>query len=286
MSVLSQSMEPYEVIIGDDSDDHRTEAVVREYEKSPIRYLKNESSLGQAKNVHRLFQEAEGDYIVLLHDDDRLLDGALEAPLECFEDSPATVAAYGKQQLTDAAGNVKREATRSLNRSYYRTAKYEGSSASSIRAAVLQQFPNDGYMVRAEAAKQVGYDHPDTGDACDFAFGVELARQSNGAFYYTDTFTSQYRLSEQSVIRGTGVSDGAYWAVKTVLGRIPDAVRRDPEVRRWTRERIPVAIMRAAQNGHARDGLTWYFSRYHRHRIPTLGGLRRLGLLLYSYLTN
>jgi hypothetical protein len=223
---------------------------------------------------------------VLLHDDDRLLDGALEALLDCFEECPSTVAAYGKQELTDADGKVKKEASHGLNESYYRTAKYEGPSVSSIRAAVLQQFPNDGYMVRADAAKQVGYDHPDTGDACDFAFGVELARQSNGAFYYTDTFTSQYRLSEQSVIRGTGVSDGAYWAVKTVLGRIPDAVRRDPEVRRWTRERIPVAIMRAAQNGHAQDGLTWYFSRYHRHRIPTLGGLRRLGLLLYSYLTH
>jgi glycosyltransferase involved in cell wall biosynthesis len=236
--------------------------------------------------VDRLFREVEGDYIVLLHDDDRLLDGALEALLECFEDCPDTVAAYGKQQLTDAAGTVRREATRGLNRSYHRTGKYEGPSASSLRAAVLQQFPNDGYIVRADAAKQVGYDHPNAGNACDFAFGVELARQSKGTFYYTDVFTSQYRLSEDSIARGQDKNDAAYWAVKTVLERIPDTVRTDPEVRRWIRERIPVAIMRAAQNGHARDGLAWYFSRYHRRRIPTLGGLRRLALLFYSYLTH
>ena len=285
-SALSQDPAPYEVVVGDDSTTERTAEIIRAYEQTEsVRYIRNEPPRGQRKNVDRLIREARGDYIVLLHDDDRLLDGALATLLECFAHDQSVVAAYGKQQLTDADGRVRKEATRSLNEDYYRTAEYEGLSDSSLRAAVLQQFPNDGYMVQADVAKTVGYDHPGTGDACDFAFGVELALATEGTFYYTDTFTSEYRLSEDS-IRGLEENDAAYWAVKTVLERIPDSVRRDPQVHGWVRERSPVAIMQAARNGHIEDGLRWYFSRHHRHRIATPGGIRRLGHLLYSYVAS
>ena len=42
-------------------------------------YLRNESSLGQAGNVNQLFARARGERLVLMHDDDFLLPGALTA---------------------------------------------------------------------------------------------------------------------------------------------------------------------------------------------------------------
>lgn len=285
-SVLSQTPEPFEVLIGDDSDDRATARQVRQYERgrAPVRYLQNEPPLGQAKNVDQLFREAKGDVIVLLHDDDRLLQGALDALITCFEEHTDLVAAFGKQQIIDADGTLKRDVTRGVNRGYYRTTEYEGKQSSSLRSAIVQQFPNDGYMVRAHAAKEVGYDRPGAGDACDFAFGVQLARQTKGSFYYTDTFVSQYRHSEESVVRGEESADTAYRAFKIVTECLPDRVQADPYVQKWLRERSPVAVMMAAQNGFSRDGLRWFFGPYHRHRILSLGGGRRLLALLGSLL--
>jgi glycosyltransferase involved in cell wall biosynthesis len=283
-SVLSQTPEPFEVVIGDDSTQEKTAKLVQSYEGkgAPIRYIRNRPSLGQAKNVDRLFQEARGEFIVLLHDDDQLLGGALDVLGTCLEEDSGLVAAFGKQQIVDAEGAVIQRATRGVNQGYYRTAEYEGKQPDSLRSAIIQQFPNDGYMVRARAAREVGYDRPEAGDACDFAFGVELARQSSGDFYYVDAFVSQYRHSEESVVRGEESADTAYRAFKVVTERLPDRVRSDPYVQKWLRERSPVAIMMAAQNGFTTDGLRWFFGPYHRRRIFSLGGGRRLLALLRS----
>jgi glycosyltransferase involved in cell wall biosynthesis len=288
-SCLAQDLLPYEILIGDDSPDDRTAEVVAEYadrKDVKVRYFQNQPGLGQAKNVDRLFREADGDYLVLLHDDDRLIEGALGTLASCFEDRPEVVAAFGKQQVIMPGGSVKKGTTSSINEGYYRTAEYAGRQSSTLRSAIVQQFPNDGYMVRADAAKQVGYDHPEAGDACDFAFGVGLARQTNGDFYYVDTYTSQYRRSEESVARGEEEGDMAYRALKLVLEDLPDDVLQDPLVQKWVRSKAPVAVMAAAQHGHPRDGLKWFFSRHHRPRIMTLGGIRRLAHLIYSLLVR
>lgn len=282
-SVIEQDPTPYEVLIGDDSSNRKTARLIQQYETEgmPIRHIWNEPSLGQAKNVDRLFQKAEGDFLVLLHDDDRLLDGALIALLTCFEENPDIVAAFGKQQVTDAEGNIKLETTERLNEGYYRTSEYEGRQ-SSMRSAVVQQFPNDGYMVRAEAAKKVGYDHG-AGNGCDFAFGVALSEATDGPFYFTDTFTAQYRLSEQSV--GRGNSDSGYQAVRIVMKDLPNDILKDPHIKKWLKLRLPAAIIQAAEHGYPKDGLRWFFSSYHRHQIATLGGARRLLRLISSFIS-
>lgn len=285
-SAMRQDPSPYEVVIGDDSDNGRAKEIVQNYEdRVRIQYLNNDPPLGQAENVDRLFKAADGDYLVLLHDDDTLLPGALHALLGSLAERPRVVAAYGKQKVIDSEGQIKKEVTEGINEGYYRTREYQGVQESSLRSAVLQQFPNDGYMVRTDAARRVGYSHPDAGDACDFMFGVELARQTGGAFYYVDEYTSQYRVSEESIARGAGNSDAAYWAMKTVLEDLPEEIREEPDVRQWIRERCPHAIMRAAQHGHTVDGMKWYFGPYHRSRILSLGGIRRL-VLLCSSLTS
>jgi glycosyltransferase involved in cell wall biosynthesis len=283
-SVLQQSLSPYEVVVGNDSAGEETAQLVNRYIErgAPVRYLRNEPSLGQAKNVDRLFQEAEGDFILLLHDDDRLLEGSLEILLSCFEDRSEIVAAFGKQQVISAEGEVKWETTEGVNESYYRTSEYEGRQSSALRSAIVQQFPNNGYMVRAELAKEVGYDRPEAGDACDFAFGVALARGTERDFYYTNTVTTQYRHSEESIVRGDSVADTAYRAFKIVLEELPREVREDPWIQDWLRRRAPVAVMMAAQNGYVRDGFRWFFGPYHRHRVLSLGGVRRLSALLAS----
>lgn len=283
-SVVGQEQSPKEIIVGDDSDDAATEAVIEDYRAQhvPIRYKRHVPPLGQSKNVHSLLQRATGEYVMVLHDDDRLVEGALERLIACFQDNAKIDAAFGKQQVIDAEGGVRKDRTRVLNQAFDRTPEHEGRQGSSLRSGITQQFPNDGYLVRTELAQRVGYDHPGTGDACDFAFGVELAKAASGAFYYVDRFTSQYRLSEQSIGRGHGTPDAAYRSFKYVQESLPPDLRERPKIQEWMENRAPISILQAAFEGDASTGLKWFFSRYHRDRILTAGGLRRLYHLLYS----
>ena len=283
-SVLRQSDGALEVVVGDDSTNAQTKQVVQRHiaEGAPIRYVRNTPPRGQSQNVDRLMQAAAGDYIVLLHDDDRLVDGALETLRACFANHPNVDVAFGKQQVITSDGDPHPALTRELNRTYHRTPAHSGRQPSNLRSAITQQFPNNGYMIRSAIAKDVGYVHPHAGDACDFVFGVEVAKAASGAFYYHDVCTAQYRLSEGSILRGDATNDAGYQAFKYVLRELPASVQEDRVVQQWLTLCAPEAVMRAAENGHVRDGFEWFVGPYHQPHILSLGGVRRLLYLLYA----
>ncbi|PRT19559.1 glycosyl transferase family 2 [Bacillus toyonensis] len=71
-SVLEQTYPNIEIIIGDDSTNDETEKVLQKYlcKYSNINYIKNSSTLGQFENALMLCNEASGEYINFLMDDD------------------------------------------------------------------------------------------------------------------------------------------------------------------------------------------------------------------------
>ncbi len=278
-SVLEQNPTPYEILVGDDSTDRRTERLVQNYveEGAPIRHLWNKPSLGLAKNQDKLFREAEGDFIVPIHDDDRLVEGALKRMMDCFERHSGIAAVFGKQQFINPGGDVQWDMTHGINANYLRTETEEGRIPSTLLSATIQQFPNNGFMIKRETAVDVGYDLPNAGETGDYAFGVELARTADGDFYFLNEFTAQYRLTEQSL---SGGSDSAYRAVKIATEEVPEEVRTHPYVQAWLQRQCPSAVLKAARKGFVRDGISWYFGPHHRHRILTLGGIRRLLALI------
>jgi hypothetical protein len=137
-------------------------------------------------------------------------------------------------------------------------------------------------MVRGDVAREVGYNHqPKAGDAHDFAFGIEYAKGAEGKFYFSNTYTAQYCLSEESQTRGEATyPENSYRSFKIVVDEFPELVEEDEYVQDWLRRKAPAAVMEAARHGHTEDGLHWFFSQYHRHCILTLGGIRRLLVLL------
>jgi glycosyltransferase involved in cell wall biosynthesis len=99
-SALSQTLPACEILIGDDSSNDASEKVVaaaRATSKVPLIYFRNLPPLGQAGNTNRLFRAATGECLVLLHDDDLLLPGALADLANCWKEHPELTAAYGKQ---------------------------------------------------------------------------------------------------------------------------------------------------------------------------------------------
>jgi hypothetical protein len=72
-----------------------------------------------------------------------------------------------------------------------------------MAAALRQQFPNDGYLLRSDHVRGVRLaSFEEVGDACDFAFGISVAQANpRRHFYFVNRVTSQYRVHQTQVSR-------------------------------------------------------------------------------------
>ena len=277
-SVLEQSLQPSEIIIGDDSHDDITEKIVLDIKENceiPIFYTRHSPSLGQAGNVNFLYDKAQGHKIVLLHDDDLLLPNAIEDLNNCWNMHPDLIAAYGKQYIISEEGEVNLEESHNLNQMFFRTSDYAGLQKSSLEVAILHQFPSNGYMVLASAAKFIRYrPYQEVGTGCDFDFSLRLSLEYSN-FFFLDKYTAKYRLSNTSVSKSSN-DDAAAQSFNIVL------TTNVPEELSWAKEyelkrSAPIAILQLIDLGKRKQALDIYFSKYHPWSSRfSLGGVRRL----------
>jgi glycosyltransferase involved in cell wall biosynthesis len=277
-SCLSQTCKPTEILIGDDSDNNISQQLISDLQKNSsisIRYFKHRSALKQAANVNFLFNQVKTDFLMLLHDDDILVDDAIEKLTNVSSKHPCVDAFFGKQYVMDSSGIINLKASEALNKNFYRTIEYEGCKLSSLEAGFLQQFPNDGYILKTSVAKQLLYN--DTmSDACDFEFGLRLGKK-NSCLYFLNEYTCKYRISEIAVTTKKNYDAGliAYKIIKAL------EVPKNSEIfrKKWLRLKAPVAIVQACNANNIKDALSIYFGKWHRRRILTLGGVKRLWLI-------
>lgn len=279
-SCIEQRYRPLEILVGDDSRSDDSAAVVErlrgEFDGRLV-YLRNTPALKQARNVNRLFEHAAGDRLLLLHDDDLLVPGALETLHRCFERDPRLSAAFGKQILIDDAGTRQPRPSTSLNESYFRSARYAGSVLTPLESALVQQFPNNGYLVRSELARRTRYrDERELGTTrwCDFEFSLRLARNAR-RYEFVDAFTAAYRLSADSVSR-RGHPTYMYPLIRSLPLPASCEWARAQALRRLA----PVVVSNHAHKGEVKEALRIFFSsHYPRRRRFSRHGLYQLGLI-------
>ncbi|MDT0675833.1 glycosyltransferase family 2 protein [Autumnicola musiva] len=277
-SCMEQTYLPDEILIGDDSKDDRTSSLVDTYRNQSdvkIKYLRNRPSLGQAANVNRLFASAGGEKVVLLHDDDLLMKTALEKMVECFQSDNTIHAVYGKQYIIDEDGAIDEKHSIDLNAYYFRTSYYSENKLSPLEAGMVQQFPNDCYMLDRDVINQIQYRTKDEiGHAGDFDFGFRLGLHGFN-LHFINEYTAKYRITKSSVARNG--TDSGYQAFRIIreAGITGKSENSDP-VNVVLKRKAPVAILQAAKKGEKKEALNIYFSKWHRSQILTLGGMRRL----------
>jgi len=234
-SALGQTVPPREIVIGDDSDDDRTERLVREIEVPStidLVYIRNRPPLGAARNFEKVFLQAKSDWLLLIHDDDWVLPCAIEHLTSPLRDKATADIIYGNQQIAGADGSIDQEVSSTINPAFSRKPELAGRQRSALWAAARQQMPNDGFLVSSRLVRKIGYLSDGVTD-CEYAFGVRAAL--NGAeLFFVDKLVSVYRHSAESLARGpsaksTSAVDMAFtiWRFRRALAEVADAQLRE-----------------------------------------------------------
>jgi glycosyltransferase involved in cell wall biosynthesis len=281
-SCLIQGYKFLEVVVGDDSPDARSEQVVEQFQtQAPfaISYKRNIPSLGQNANVDSLFRRASGDRLVLLHDDDLLMPDAIETLAEPWEIFPDLALAFGKQEIISELGSLNMRATLKHNRTHHRTIDQQGIIADPLRAALMLQIPNDGFMVDSHVARAVGYRSDlDVGVYCDKDFALRLgAILRSERMFFVDRYVSQYRETANSISKSgdSRKRDHPRAAVAIYEGLaalgIPSSL--DSEKSMLVEHLIDKLVKGYALNGQRRKALELYAGRIYgwRRRLSPRG---------------
>jgi glycosyltransferase involved in cell wall biosynthesis len=295
-SVLEQDHRPLEILVGDDSPNAQNRAFIASLphdEGVSVRYVPNETRLGQASNVNRLLMESRGDWIVILHDDDFLLPGALTSLFQATGRYPDAIAAFGLQAVVDHDGVSDWEASAASNRDFGRIAEAAGPQTSRLASAVSGQFPNNGFLLKGDIARQVLYNgYDDVKDACDYDFGIRVALAPvAGTFVLIEDYVSAYRVwgAQISKASSTGIA-----ALRLLKALKPQTSEEAAAIRRAIVRHVPIALSEHARVRERMSSLKlllspsyWESSRlsqvlYHIMLIVSPGMVRMLKTRLRS----
>ena len=108
-SVLAQARDRHDMqieVVDDASTEPDTEALVRKYGQGRVSYYRQQENVGSLRNFHTCLQRARGEYIHLLHGDDRIRPGFYDAFDELFASNPGLGAAFCRYAYIDAVGKV------------------------------------------------------------------------------------------------------------------------------------------------------------------------------------
>lgn len=106
-SILAQTFTDYEIIISDNASTDSTAAIVHNYmARHPcIRYYRNETNLGAAKNYNGLVTYAQGEYFKWMAHDDLIAPTFLEKCVAALDEDQSYILAYARGIEIDEKGN-------------------------------------------------------------------------------------------------------------------------------------------------------------------------------------
>ncbi|MVN22238.1 glycosyltransferase family 2 protein [Mucilaginibacter arboris] len=190
-----------EILIGDDSPKSVYTDIEDVISMLPanvsLKYEHHIPSKGQNENVGYLIEKAKGEYFCLMHDDDYFLEESISTLLREAQKNLNCIV-FGKQLFFSNEYDYK--SSDKVNDDFKRSASFKGKQKDSVAMAMLQQCPNDGFILPTTSAKSLG-SRPASiiGTACDFDFALRAAAIEKLGFYFIDQYTTVYAISDESV---------------------------------------------------------------------------------------
>jgi glycosyltransferase involved in cell wall biosynthesis len=107
-SILDGEFQDYEIIACDNASTDGTAELLTEYaaRDARIRYVRNETNIGAARNYNRTLELARGRYFRWMASDDLHSPGAIARCVEALEQDPGAVLAFPETRVIDGEGRV------------------------------------------------------------------------------------------------------------------------------------------------------------------------------------
>jgi hypothetical protein len=104
-SALAQTLGDFELLVSDDSVDGSVRELADGFQDGRIRCIEGPRN-GFAANITHVWENAGGEFLKFLHDDDYLFPTALEEMLQILERDPRHVLAFSRRLFVDEDDNV------------------------------------------------------------------------------------------------------------------------------------------------------------------------------------
>lgn len=108
-AVLKQTFKDMEVLVIDNGSGVSTHNVVRDFNDPRLRYIRIPENVGSAGAWSEAMKRAAGDYIVVTHDDDRMIETMIEKQVSMMESDDSINVIGCNVSIIDGAGNVVSE---------------------------------------------------------------------------------------------------------------------------------------------------------------------------------
>jgi glycosyltransferase involved in cell wall biosynthesis len=107
-SILAQSFDDFELIISDNASIDATERICREYAAKDrrIRYYRNGTNLGAARNFNRVFELSSGEYFKWAAHDDVCDETFLTKCMQVLDRDDSVVLCHAKTKIIDEHGRM------------------------------------------------------------------------------------------------------------------------------------------------------------------------------------
>ena len=105
-SVLAQTRRDFRLVISDNASTDGTREVVARYDDPRIAYVRRDSNCGLNEHYNEWFRRIDGEYLVIVPDDDRLAPDALERTVAALEANPRAALAHGRVDVVDEHDEV------------------------------------------------------------------------------------------------------------------------------------------------------------------------------------
>jgi glycosyltransferase involved in cell wall biosynthesis len=254
-SVLTQSYSDFELLISDDgsSPDVQAAGEAAAARDRRVRYWRNSENLGLAGNWNRCVDEARGEYILIIGDDDRVAPGGLAALAS--QALPGDDVVFANHYIIDESGRRSPEETSRFTAQYGREKLRAGAIDDAEAVVWRNSVPICAALVRTLLARKLRFkEELNTPELVLFA---ELA-SARATFRFVPAFVSEYRVHAGSMT-SSGLRTDA------LAARLLDITVRpatEPQKRKLLSPILTDGIKRCLLRGDIRSARNLHNSHY------------------------
>ena len=115
-SAVNQTYPKIEIIVSDNCSTDQTEALVKIFSNPRIKYHKHSHNIGAGNNFNYCLEQAEGQYFLLLHDDDMIDPDFIDSCIKSLEHQIETGVIITGSRIVDSHGQVRSETPNRLHK--------------------------------------------------------------------------------------------------------------------------------------------------------------------------